>query len=151
MSPSLKFLFFFFFDDLICGMCCKLDLDLKSFTGTAFRQQIFYRNGAPDSSGLLSPLTVGLCECMYRCGVRASRNVTGPDLGVSQAVNKPHTKFFVGWLSVFVTQETRGWANFVPRRYKFRYSTLYFPFHLLAQVQSSTIIHNINFSQHNSI
>ena len=45
-----------FFDDLTSRMCCRLDLDLKSFTGTAFRQQIFYRNGVPDRSGLLSPL-----------------------------------------------------------------------------------------------
>ena len=44
------------FDDLTCGMCYRLDLDLKFFTGTAFRQQIFYRNGVPDRSGLLSPL-----------------------------------------------------------------------------------------------
>ena len=28
------------------------------FTGTAFRQQIFYRNGVPDRSGLLSPLLI---------------------------------------------------------------------------------------------
>ena len=26
----------------------RLDLDLKSFSGTAFRQQIFYRNGVPE-------------------------------------------------------------------------------------------------------
>ena len=38
-------------------MCCRLDLDLKSFTGTAFRQ-LFYRNGVPDRSGLLSPLVI---------------------------------------------------------------------------------------------
>ena len=39
-------------------MSNRLDLDLKSFTGrpTAFRQKIFYRNGGPDRSGLLSPL-----------------------------------------------------------------------------------------------
>ena len=42
--------------DLTCGMSSRLDLDLKSFTGTAFRQKIFYRNGGPDRSGLLSPL-----------------------------------------------------------------------------------------------
>ena len=29
----------------------------------------------------------------HRCCVRASRTVTGPDLGVSKAVNKPHTSF----------------------------------------------------------
>ena len=34
----------------------RLDFDLKSFTGTAFRPQIIYRNGVPDRSGLLSPL-----------------------------------------------------------------------------------------------
>ena len=44
------------FDDLTCAMCYRLDLDLNFFTGTAFRQQIFYRNGVPDRSGLLSPL-----------------------------------------------------------------------------------------------
>ena len=49
---------FFFFGDLTCGMCYRLGLDLKSFTGTAFRQQIFYRNGVPDRSGLLSPLRI---------------------------------------------------------------------------------------------
>ena len=48
--------FFFIFGDLTCGMCYRLGSDLKSFTGTAFRQQIFYRNGVPDRSGLLSPL-----------------------------------------------------------------------------------------------
>ena len=37
-------------------MCYRLDFDLKIFTGTAFRQKIFYRNGVPDRSGLLSPL-----------------------------------------------------------------------------------------------
>ena len=52
VSPFLHF----FCGDLTCGMCYGLDLDLKSFTGTAFRQQIFYRNGVPDRSGLLSPL-----------------------------------------------------------------------------------------------
>ena len=46
------------FDDLTCAMCYRLDLDLNFFTGTAFRQQIFYRNGVPDRSGLLSPLTI---------------------------------------------------------------------------------------------
>ena len=51
--------FFFFFGDLTCGMCYRLGLDLKSFTGTAFRQQIFYRNGVPDRSGLLSLLRAG--------------------------------------------------------------------------------------------
>ena len=50
----------FFFDDLTCGMSYRLDLDLKSFTGTAFRRQIFYRNGVPDRSGLLSPLLTAL-------------------------------------------------------------------------------------------
>ena len=51
VSPFLNI-----FGDLTCGMCYRLDLDLKSFTGTAFRQQIFYRNGVSDRSGLLSPL-----------------------------------------------------------------------------------------------
>ena len=34
----------------------RLDFDFKSFTGTAYRPQIFCRNGVPDRSGLLSPL-----------------------------------------------------------------------------------------------
>ena len=34
------FLIFFFLGGLTCVMCYRLDLDLKSFTGTAFRQQI---------------------------------------------------------------------------------------------------------------
>ena len=33
VSPFLNF----FFVDLTCGMCYRLDLDLKSFTGTAYR------------------------------------------------------------------------------------------------------------------
>ena len=57
VSPCLNFSFFF--GDLTCGMCYRLGLDLKSFTGTAFRQQIFYRNGVPDRSGLLSLLSAG--------------------------------------------------------------------------------------------
>ena len=68
---------FFFFDDLTCGMSYKLDLDLKSFTGTAFRQQIFYRNGVPDRSGLLSPLLLMLTHPTMACSLHKRTVICG--------------------------------------------------------------------------
>ena len=59
-KPTFEFFDYFFFGDLTCGMCYRLDLHFKSFTGTALRQQMFYRNGVPDRSSLLSPLVMNV-------------------------------------------------------------------------------------------
>ena len=51
-----------FFGDLTCGMCYRLDLGLKSLARSALQLQIFYQNGIPDRSDLLSPVGLPLLK-----------------------------------------------------------------------------------------